>query len=439
MNFNTIRFVAGRSRAGRLVAIAGVAGAMSLVAGNAFAAGLLDALPDTEAASVEGAPPSPFASRDRLMRLDYGYMESNVAPRGMDRARDRIRKAPASRRIDIDLFPDLSVTLDRTSLRKADLGGYEWLGNVRGEDGYALLIVSDDQITGQIQIGARVFTISPVAGGVHRVSEIDPASFPPEESVPAPAPAAPVAAPDPGANPEARTTIRVLIPYSRKAKAQSGNIGQTAKKAIALANLAARKSGVLIRYRLAGTVLVRKYRERSFDADLDKVTGGKGPFRGIPALRNRRKADLVAVLRKDDALYCGLGWYIAAPSNSTSGYGFTVTAQGCVTNHSMTHEMGHNSGLEHDRYQLIHGEGRSNPPNTDYNFGYTNVGTEIVSIMAYQTECNANGKFCARVPMFSTPLRTYQGSKIGVGAPSASAADSARRLNETRAGVASYR
>lgn len=430
---------ATRMRVRRLAIVAIATATVALGSGGAVAAGLVEAVPATEAASVKGPPPSPFASRDRLVRLDYGYMESNVAPRGVDRARNRIALAPAEASVDIALFPDLSVTLDRTSLKKADLGGFVWTGTIRGDSGYALLIVSDDQITGQVQIGTRVFRISPVSGAVHRVSEIDPGSFPPEESIPAPAPRQSSAAPESSGNEEAKTRIRVLIPYTKNARAQSGHIVQDAKLAIANANLAANNAGVKISYRLAATALVRRYRERGFLKDLKKLTGGKGPFARIRKLRNRKKADLVALLRKDSKQYCGLGWYIESPSKSTANYGFTVTAHGCVTNHSVTHEIGHNSGLEHDRYQLVNGEDRTNPPSSDYNFGYTNVGAEIMSVMAYHTECSARGKSCTRVPMFSSPTRTYNGDTMGIAAGQSNAADAARRMNETRKGVASYR
>lgn len=440
------RPVSGRPVSGRLAAsrryatFAAVALTAISFSAAASAAGLLEPLSGAESSAVAGGPaPSPQAVRNQLVRIDLGYMESNLVPRGIDKARDRVRQAPDGRSVRIDLFAGASVTLDRDGLEKSEGGGYVWSGKVRGgEGGFAVLVISGGKITGQIQTGNRVYTISPVADGVHRISEIDSGLFPPETVVPAPVrPESAGDASESGAvqetNPEAKTKIRVLFPYTKKAKNQSAGIVADAKLAIALANTAATNAGVNIKYKYAGALKIKKFKEKtgSFASDLSKVTAGAGNFAPVHAKRNAKSADLVAMLRKTGD-YCGIGWFVANPSAATAGDGFTVTAVNCVTNHSVAHEMGHNSGLEHDRFVVS-----PTPPNSEYNFGYVNLPAQIRSVMAYNNQCSPGS--CTRVPMFSTPKKKYFGDKLGVAKNKPGAADAHRRLNETRSAVAAYR
>ena len=59
--------------------------------------------------------------------------------------------------------------------------------------------------------------------------------------------------------------------------------------------------------------------------------------------------------------------------------------------------------------------------------------------MAYNNECQASGVNCAIIQFFSTPKKRFQGNKIGVKKGKPGAADAARKLNQTRKGVAAYR
>jgi len=422
---------------GRCTAFAAVALAAISFGTAASAAGLLAPLSGAESTAVTGGPaPSPQAVRNQLARIDLDYMENNLVPRGIDKARDRVRRAPDAGPVRIDLFPGVSVTVARDTLEKGHGGGYVWSGSVLGADGgFAVLVISGDRITGQIQAGSTVYTISPVGNGVHRISEIDPGLFPPEQMIPAPEREAPNSGAIEITNPEKRTVIRVLFPFTGKAKQQSTGIKDDAKLAIALANTAALNAGVNIKYKYVGVIRIRKFKEKagSFSSDLSKVTAGNGSFAPVHAKRNATSADLVAMLR-GSGNFCGIGWFVANPSAASAGDGFTVTAVNCITNHSVAHEMGHNSGLEHDRYVVS-----PTPPKSEYNFGYVNLAARIRSVMAYNNHCDDNGFTCTRVPMFSTPKKKYQGDKLGVPKGKKGAADSRRRLNETRSAIAGYR
>ncbi|MEJ8572164.1 M12 family metallo-peptidase [Microbaculum marinum] len=424
----------------RLFAVVAVTFAAIAFGTPASAAGLLEPIPRAESEAVV-TQASPQTVRRQLVRIDAGYMEATVAPRGADKTPDRLEMAPEAGAVRLELFPEVSLTVDRNSLKKASGGGYIWSGSIRGGDGgYAVLVIKNGRVTAQIQTGSKLYRIAPVAGDIHGVDELDPGAFPPDTAVSPPAP------PDQGmtvpelTNPEALTRVRVLFPYTKAAQQQSGGIAADIDLAVSLMNLAARNGGARVRYKLAGKLKVRRYSEGSFSEDLAAVSAGKGKFRSTRKKRNAAKADIVVLLRSSGS-FCGLGWYIENPNASTADYGFNVTAINCISNHSVAHETGHNSGLEHDRYQLVTYEGQPEPPNTKYNFGYTNLKADVRSVMAYNAECGDKqpDRSCPRVPMFSSSKKKYEGAKLGQRRGRKGAADASRRLNETRAGVASYR
>jgi hypothetical protein len=147
----------------------------------------------------------------------------------------------------------------------------------------------------------------------------------------------------------------------------------------------------------------------------------------LPAARNAARADLVSILTaKTD--YCGIAWL--GPSRD---YAFSVVSVACITYHSFAHELGHNMGLRHDRYV----EARA--PASQYNYGYVNKVARVRDIMSYESACAAAGVSCTRVPIFSTPLKTWRGAKIGVAPGSRGAAFGAKALNDARRTVAAFR
>ena len=426
---------------------AAVLSAAALTANSAAAAGLLAPATTAEAASAADAPDFPYAERQRLAGIDLAYLETHLVPRGIDGASDRLDRAPAAVPVEIELFSGTSVTLDREDLTEAFGGGFIWSGTVQGDaNGFADLVISNDQVTGHIQTSDGVFRIDPAPGAgatVHRVVEIDPSEFPEDEvrkaRVRAPrspgigiendGPAAPPA------NPEAATIITVLMPYTAQAKQRVGSIQNAANLAIRLANRALKVSQVDAAFKLVGTYQVRNYYgpSKKYVSTLKAMTKGNKTFAGVHRQRDRLNADLVALLRTGDEL-CGIAWYVTMPSAATADTGFSVSNVDCIAIQVVAHEMGHNAGLNHDRYVS------AAAPNSEYNFGFVNLKAKAISIMAYDYRCYINGKKCTTVPMFSTPRVKYlEAYRMGIPKGRKGAADNARRLSETLPAVATYR
>ena len=176
---------------------------------------------------------------------------------------------------------------------------------------------------------------------------------------------------------------------------------------------------------------------------LNQVSGfaAAGVLANVRAKRNQLKADLVALIVKNSAIYCGLAWLIETPSAATSGYGFSEQAVGCLAGGTvMPHELGHNMGLRHDRFTNQQ-QGGGNPPNSLYNFGFVNKAAKKIDIMGYISACTQQGvQGCTYVPWFSTSQFKYNGTIVlGIAKNRPGAADATRRLRETRTGIAAYR
>ena len=117
-------------------------------------------------------------------------------------------------------------------------------------------------------------------------------------------------------------------------------------------------------------------------------------------------ADLVAVLRESSgSTSCGVAYVLENPAGAAA-FGVSLTSLFCIAGHTFTHELGHNLGLQHDRYVV------TNPSPTNYNFGLArpDLGTPIRSIMAYNRQCTDQSTSCTRVPLYTN---THPNGKWG--------------------------
>src|SRR4029078_11721471 len=117
--------------------------------------------------------------------------------------------------------------------------------------------------------------------------------------------------------------------------------------------------------------------------------------------------------------FCGIAWLpgsgvMPMPSDSTRDLGYSVVARDCVTNLSFHHELGHNMGLNHDRYVYKRQTGTT-PGSQFYNFGYINKAENLSTVMAYRDGCPDQNN-CTRINWFSSATIRATGNVV-IGKP----------------------
>jgi hypothetical protein len=152
---------------------------------------------------------------------------------------------------------------------------------------------------------------------------------------------------------------------------------------------------------------------------LYRMVDGVGPFAKVRALRDEKRADIVALI-VDDPSGCGLSTRVGADAEEA----FIVVHHSCAAlTYSIAHEVGHIMGARHD----ISLDNSLTP--FPYGHGYVN-GTKWRDVMSYRQSCGG----CPRVPIWSNPTIEYKGERAGT--PDA---DNARVILEQAERVSKFR
>ncbi len=352
-------------------------------------------------------------------------------------------------RLSLSLFgKDVTAVRDRIE-RRAD-GTVSWIGHVAGATGDRVVLTARrGAFAGRIEYDGRTFEISRAQDGALMINELDPGAFPEEEPFHMPH------APGGGLviNGAAKTAAAavsgapvqqdLLVAYTDDACRAAGGNGSSScdqieasiVNAVADMNAAYAASGVNITMNLVGMVQTDYDEDGKSASDMlnELRRTSDGEIDDLHTDRDNYGADLLALITGSGGGYCGIAYVGASAS-----YAMSVTAEFCLSNRTLAHEIGHNQGSSHARSQ--DGGGTSGA----YHYGYRrcndgsvdDVGAPYFStIMAYS--CSG----ATRIGNFSNPDVNHSGTPTGIDPADDpdNAAWAARTLNESAAAIAAFR
>ncbi len=383
------------------------------------------------------------ALKSRLVGVDLGQLsgvtKSHLGPRGPVTG-----QPPTPQKLILNLFDDAVFTGIVEHVEPTASGHALW-GRLDGvELGTMTMVVNGKVVVGTVRTPNEVYSIRTV-GYAYVIRQIDESSLP-QLGEPLEAPLSPRDnPPQPEDVPrDDGSEIDVMVVYTPLAKHREG--GRAAIEAlidlfVAETNQAYVNSGVIHRIRLVLREEVDYVEVGNSGIDLGRLQGDSdGYMDHVHELRYLYAADLVhIVVGLIDA--CGLGWI-----SEEESYGFALTVSGCG-GLTFAHELGHNMGLHHDRYEV-------GVPLKGSHYGYVNQrmfetdapeSSRWYTIMAHGRQCLEVGDFyCERLPYFSNPENTYKGDPMGVPADHPSTgvdgpADAVGTLNDRREITANFR
>ena len=326
---------------------------------------------------------------------------------------------PPNQRLRIALPDGGAVTCEVT--RAPPINGVEVIeGTIAGNPlDRCALFVKDGDVTGDIAVGTERYRVVPLSGSAHAVVEVRTENMS-EGGSDAPVPrnlprrserslrSEPPCDIEGAGN---RGAIDILVLYTPLAASRQ-DMDVLVAESMAQLNRAA---GMLpgdrfgVTFRLAGIEEV-DYREgKDLQVDLDRLTGLEpGYLTEVPALRDKYGADIVHLIvegQADDGS-CGIGWLVEPEAPLTAEAGFSLSDHRCsAANLSFAHEVGHNLGMNHDRYVV------EDPDPNAINFGYVSLEEGRRTLMAYANQCIDKGINCPRVVTYSTPDAVLGGDR----------------------------
>jgi hypothetical protein len=321
-------------------------------------------------------------------------------------------------------------------------GSKTWVGTFEDKPGSVLVLTTYRNVTtGFASYGNETWEILPGKAGGHVMYRVDESKLPQQEEM--------LYTDDTAVDASAETLDSgtttagtsggyvhdVLVVYTPASRAKWGEatLEGMIQNAVQTANQAYLNSRVGITLNLVGLQEI-SYTEtgdiRTSVYDLQGTTDGK--MDGVHAVRDRLGADMVALVSEDTSA-CGIALTMRSESTSHASSAFSAVQSGCISQHSLAHEIGHLQGNQHDRASA------TNVGVAPYSYGYRvcdkTDGSGWRDIMSYP--CSG----ALRVLQFSNPSVYYNGYATGIAYESDpnNSADTARSMNMTADTVAAWR
>lgn len=244
----------------------------------------------------------------------------------------------------------------------------------------------------------------------------------------------------PGGSGNLQSQIDVMVVYTPAAQSWSSNIDNTISTAMARSNTASTNSSLGITFNLVYSGLVN-YTESGSSTDLGRLrTQFDGFLDEVHTIRNTHAADMVVILTFTNDT--GGIAYLNDSRYGREDLAFSLTrVQQASSTDTFVHEIGHNMGAMHSKFQNVQAGPTSwdDWPENNWSAGWRFQGSNgnfYTTVMAYSAgQYYPDGNNAVRIPVFSDPNIVFEGQAAGDPVDG----DNARSLRELRNFVGHYR
>ena len=345
---------------------------------------------------------------------------------------DVLERGAAFPVLRLNLFEDVVVE-SLVELVDLTASGYSWSGGVAGDPmGSVAVAVNADVVSGVVRTRGRVYMIRSEGSGQYSIREVDRSELP--EGAPPLVPRSLDADPAPAEFVDDPGRVDIAVFYTPAAQRDAGGtdeINALIDAWIADTNGAYLRSDIQHRLNLVLREQV-SYTEGEDSEDVDESVVGQALdclteaddecLDAVHARREKYSVDLVHLIVGGPfpLRVCGRAWL-------TGDFGVSHLACGSDT---FAHEVGHNSGVNHDRYVAYDEECETDPETpcfTDlpsaYAYGYVNQlgfnsgaqqGRRWRTLMSYADQCSEADVYCSNLMRFSNPDQSWASDSLGV-------------------------